>query len=172
MEKQQTTTKLSTETLALIEEEVRYLLSVMGFNEAHVSCSCKNTKDREGSFRQQLCVDINDKEAGRMLIGVRGSCLSALSHVIRSVIRRKLGGVVYVAVDVNGYLATRERNLLSLAEEAARKAGRGGRAIVLSPMTASERHVVHTALAKREDVSTESLGEDPNRRVVVRPVFV
>jgi spoIIIJ-associated protein len=172
MTNQQVQEKINTETLALIEEDTRHLLGIMGFFDARVSCTCKETKDKQGSSKQQLHINIDAKEAGRMLIGVKGNHLAALSHIVRSLLRRKLEKPTYITVDVNGYLASRERNLLSLAEEAARKAGRTGRAIVLPPMGASERHTIHTTLANRQDINTESLGDEPNRRVVVRPVFI
>ena len=169
---QQIQDKISTETLTLIEEDIRRLLDIMGFLNAQVSCSSKKTRDKEGNPRQQLHINIDAKEAGSMLIGVKGSHLAALSHIVRSLLRRKLKQPTYITVDVNGYLALRERNLLNLAEEAARKAGRGGHAIVLPPMDASERHTIHTALAKRQDINTESLGDEPNRRIVVKPIFI
>lgn len=169
---QQVQNNISTETLELIEEDTRHLLSIMGFVNTQVSCSSRKTKDKEGRPKQQLHINIDAKEVGRILIGSKGNHLAALSHVIRSLLRRKLEQPTYITVDVNGYLALQERKLLSLAEEAARKAGRTGRAIVLPPMEASARHTVHTALAQRQDINTESLGDEPNRRVVVKPVFI
>lgn len=169
---QQVQEKINTETLALIEEDIRHLLNIMGFIDTQVLCLSRETKDKEGKPRQQLHININAKQEGRILIGIKGSHLAALSHVIRSLLRRKLDQPTYITVDVNGYLALRERNLLSLAEEAARKAGRTGHAVVLPPMEASARHTIHTTLAKRQDINTESLGEEPSRRVVVRPIFI
>jgi len=172
MIKQQTQVKFNTETHALIEEDVRHLLGIMGFTKTDVTCTSKEVTNKDGQPRQQLHINIEASDAGSILIGVKGAHLSALSHIIRSVLRRKLELPIYIDVDVNGYLASRERSLLSLTEEAAQKAGRTGRAVVLPPMKASERHTVHTALANRQDINTESLGEEPNRRVVVRPVFI
>jgi spoIIIJ-associated protein len=106
------------------------------------------------------------------LIGTHGVHLEALQHVCRILLRRDFQEPVRLTVDVNGYYASREQTLLHIAEEAARKAGRTGRAVVLPPMGAGERRTIHTTLAARQDVSTASLGEEPNRRVVVRPVFV
>lgn len=165
---------------ALIEEHVRHLVSMMGFDQAKVSCSfhdIRNLKNSDAaipppSARQHLHIAIDAGPSGRILIGARGSHLAALQHIIRSLLRRQLKETLRITVDVNGYSAGRERTLLHLAEEAARKAGRTGQAIVLPPMVAAERRTIHTSLAARPDISTASLGEEPNRRVVVRPIFI
>jgi len=146
-------------------------MAVMGFAEAKVSCSCKEIQERLGT-RQHLHIAIIAGSAGRILIGAHGAHLQALQHITRSLIRRQLKEQLRITVDVNGYLASRERTLLHIAEEAARKAGRTGQAIVLPPMAAAQRRTIHTTLAARQDVNTQSLGEEPNRRVVVRPVFI
>lgn len=162
---------ISAETTALVEEHIRRLLEVMGFLDAKVACAYR----AGSSFRSNqpyLYISINSLESGRLLIGVHGAHLSALQHLVRATIRRHLAAPLRVTVDVNGYVASRERTLLHLAEEAARKVGRSGRAITLPPMAASERHIIHNILSSRQDISTESLGDEPNRRIVVRPVFI
>ena len=150
--------------LALIEEHVRRLLEIMGITGAAVRCGLDGTA--------LLRINIEAGDAGRALIGGRGSHLAALHHVIRCVLRRQIHPEVRIMVDVNGYQARRERSLLGLAEEVARKAQRTGRTVVLQPMTAADRRMIHTALAGHKDIRTESLGDEPNRRVVVRPVFL
>lgn len=170
-------TTINHQATALIEEHVRHLVSMMGFDRAKVSCSFRDTKNSAAvtlplPTRQHLHIAIDAGPSGRILIGTRGSHLAALQHIIHSLLRRQLKETPRITVDVNGYLAGRERTLLHLAEEAARKAGRTGQAIVLPPMIAAERRTIHTSLAARQDISTESLGEEPNRRVVVRPIFI
>ncbi len=158
-------TTINHQATALIEEHVRHLVSMMGFDQVKVNCSFLPPC-------QHLHIAIDAGPSGRILIGTRGSHLAALQHVIRSLLRRQLKETLRITIDVNGYLAGRERTLLHLAEEAARKAGRTGQAIVLPPMVAAERRTIHTSLAARPNISTESLGEEPNRRVVVRPIFI
>ncbi len=152
---------------ALIEEHVRYLLVTMGMQDKKVDC--RTNHDEEGNT---LRINIDAGEDGRALIGMHGTHLSALQHIIRCLIRRQLTGEVRVMVDVNGYRARREQALLGLAQETARKAHRTGHAITLEPMTAADRHAVHTALAENKNIQTESVGEEPSRRVVVRPTFL
>ena len=149
---------------ALIEEHVRRLLDVMGLSDVRVQCDMP--------VEDMLRISIEAGDNGRALIGMHGAHLSALQHVIRCVLRRQFQAEVRILVDVNGYRARREKSLLGLAEEVARKAHRTGRTVVLEPMSAADRRMIHTALANHKDIQTESLGDEPNRRVVVRPVFL
>jgi spoIIIJ-associated protein len=150
--------------VALIEEHVRLLLATMGLEAAAVRCNL--------SGDEALRVTIEAGDDGRMLIGTHGIHLAALQHIVRCLLRRQIQQDVRIVVDVNGYRARRERSLLGLAEEVARKAQRTGQTVVLQPMSAADRRTIHTALATHKDIRTESLGDEPNRRVVVRPVFL
>jgi spoIIIJ-associated protein len=167
-----TTTTFDLESIALIEEHVRRLLAMMDFEAASVHCRLQSRSGEESEAQEQLCITIEAGDDGKRLIGVQGTHLDALQHLVRSVLRRQLDPGLHIALDVNGYRARRERSLLQLAESAARRAHHTGRTIVLKPMAAADRRVLHTALATRGDVSTESMGDEPNRRVVVRPVFL
>lgn len=149
--------------VALIEEHVRHILTMMGFEDITVHCQL--------SPDQTMRVDVNAGDNGRLLIGVHGAHLSAFQHILRCLLRRDLEGV-RVVVDINGYRLRREKGLLDLAQEVARRAQRTGHTVVLDPMSASDRRAIHTALANHKDIRTESLGEEPNRRVVVKPVFL
>lgn len=158
-----TTSNFDDQALSLIEEHVRRLLVVMDFSESKVRCSLQ-----EGT----LFITIDASEIGRLLIGSQGGHLIALQHIIRCLLRPHLKESMRIIVDVNGYRARREESLLHLAQEVARKAQRTGRTIAMEPMSSADRRAVHAALANQKDVRTESLGDEPNRRVVVRPVFL
>lgn len=159
--------------LTLLEEHVRCLMVHMGFTEVAVH-SRANTLPAaaEQPERVNLLIHIEAGDEGRLLIGAQGIHLSALQHVIRSLLRRQLNESVYITVDVNGYRARRERGLMGLAEAAARRAKNQGRTVVLKPMEAADRRAIHSALSARSDVRTESMGDEPNRRVVIRPIFL
>ncbi len=161
---------INNESIALIEEHIRHLLQAMNFSEAKVSCACRAGKNEVD--KPYLHVAIDARASGRLLIGVRGSHLNAFQHIVRATLRRHLDQPIRIVVDINGYVAARERTLLHLAEAAARQAGRTGQAVTLPPMIASERHTVHTILSSRQDINTSSLGQEPNRRVVVSPIFI
>lgn len=168
-----TTPQIETENLTIQTQEcVTRLLTTMGFTEAKVTCIVQLIETDQPISTKQLRVSIEAGEAGRLLIGAHGEHLHALQHVIRSLLYCQIQENIRVTIDVNSYVAYRERSLQQLAEHTARKAQHSGRAVVLRPMTAFERRVIHTALASRSDVRTESLGEEPNRRVIVKPVFM
>lgn len=103
------------------------------------------------------------------LIGRRGATLEAIQFLLGLMVSRKVRSPVRVTVDAGGY---RERRIAALQEQARRaaeKAVREGREVALQPMPASERRIVHTALAGHPGVVTESRGEGEARRVVIIP---
>ncbi len=167
-----TQTEVTVDFIARAQAHVTRLVTAMGFGEAHVTCTLPTTDTSRLAGKRQLNVAIEAGETGRLLIGTHGEHLYALQHIVRSVLCCQMHESLYITVDVNGYVAYRERSLQQLAEHAARKAQGSGRAVVLRPMTAFERRIIHTALATRSDVRTESLGEEPNRRVIIKPVFM
>lgn len=160
------------EALTQTQECVERLLETMGFTDVGVTCTTKTTTKNEQDEKTQVHVAISTDDTAPLLIGMRGEHLQALQHIIRSVLCAQLKENLRVTVDVNGYLMHRERNVQQLAEHSARKAQNTGRAVVLRPMTAFERRIVHTVLASRQNIRTESLGEEPNRRVIIKPVFM
>jgi spoIIIJ-associated protein len=82
---------------------------------------------------------------------------------------KRMGEWTRVLVDVEDYRGRRERQLRELAERAARRVAETGRMLQLEPMPALERRWVHLALREHPDVVTQSVGEEPNRRIVVLP---
>ncbi len=145
----------------LIAEHVRHLLATMSFSSAKIRCQ---------SLPPHLYISIEAGPEGKLLIGAHGAHLAALQHIIRGIIRDALPPDTRVVVDVNGYRARREQDLLVMAESAVARAMQQGQAVTLAPMNPADRRVIHTALANRTDIRTESLGEEPNRAVVIRPV--
>lgn len=75
-----------------------------------------------------------------------------------------------VSVDIDQYRANREEELFDLADRAVRDALSSGQAVELKPMTSNERRSVHHYLLENGDVETHSVGEDPDRRIVVTPL--
>ncbi len=104
-----------------------------------------------------------------VLIGRRGSTLNALQFLVGVINARKKLVDYRVVIDVESYRDRREKQLLDMARRTATKAAREGREITLAPMSAAERRVIHMALADRDDITTYSEGEEPERCVVVAP---
>ena len=113
--------------------------------------------------------DGDEKEALGALIGRKGERLSALQHLVNLMLSKEIGSWTRVLVDVEDYRGRRERQLRDLATRAAARVVETGKMLQLEPMPALERRWVHLTLREHPDVATQSIGEEPNRRVVVVP---
>ncbi|HUF35920.1 MAG TPA: RNA-binding cell elongation regulator Jag/EloR [Gemmatimonadales bacterium] len=116
-----------------------------------------------------ILVDVTGPNLG-LLVGPRGATLSALEELVRTVVQRHTGGHgARINVDVAGYRAKRREALSEFTRDLARKVLESGQEQALEPMSASDRKVVHDAVAEMDGVTTGSEGEEPRRRVVIRP---
>jgi spoIIIJ-associated protein len=111
-----------------------------------------------------------EKEALGALIGRKGERLSALQHLLNLMLSRKMGTWTRVLVDVEDYRGRRERQLIEVATRAAERVAETGQMLQLEPMSALERRWVHLALRDVQGITTQSIGEEPTRRVVVLKV--
>ena len=118
--------------------------------------------EEEGSIN----VILTSKDPGA-LIGRRGETLDAIQHLTNYVVNRSGSGRVRVNLDVENYRQRRNETLEHLAARTAGKVMKYRRNMTLDPMNAYERHVIHTALQNYENISTYSVGNEPNRRIVV-----
>ncbi len=114
-------------------------------------------------------VDATEREALGALIGRKGERLSALQHLVNLMLSKRMGEWTRVLVDVEDYRGRRERQLRDLAKRAAARVSETGRMLQLEPMPALERRWIHLALRDDPNVATQSVGEEPERRVVVLP---
>ncbi len=110
-----------------------------------------------------------EHEALGALIGRKGERLSALQHIVNLMLSREMGEWTRVLVDVEGYRGRREQQLREIADRAAARVVETGKMLQLEPMPALERRWIHLALRNHPAVGTQSIGEEPNRRVVVVP---
>ena len=117
----------------------------------------------------ELILDITGDDLA-VLIGRHGRTLDSLQFLISSITSRIVGHRYPIVVDVEGYKARQRQKIESLAYSAASRADRQSREISLRPMNPYERRLVHMALRDDERVETYSVGEEPNRYVVVRPI--
>ena len=141
-----------------IQETIKHLLEIAGLAEPVVDV------DGDGS---RLLVFLNEGE----WIGEWVPRLVAdLGHIARTV-GRKAGVAGMVYVDVNNYRKERERLIVEIAKAAARKVLVTKADVRLPAMNAYERRLVHTELATRPDVKTESVGERKERCVIVKPLL-
>lgn len=104
-----------------------------------------------------------------LLIGREGSTIDALQYLTRLVIRKYTDKRIICSVDVGGYKQKRKMQLEILATKIAKEVARTRIEVRLDPMNSYERRVVHTKLSEWRDVYTESVGEEPNRRLIIKP---
>ncbi len=153
----------SPEALAAGKEILETLLGHLGFEGVGVEI-------REGeTSRLNVVGGTSDREALGALIGRKGERLSALQHLVNLMLSRRTGQWTRVLVDVEDYRGRRERQLVDLATRAAERVVATGKMLQLEPMPALERRWIHIALRDHAGVATQSIGEEPNRRIVVVP---
>ena len=109
-------------------------------------------------------------EKSAHLIGYKGKTIEAIQSTINSILQKQEEEYAKVFVEVNDYKNKKEERLKELARRMAKNAVKFGRDVRLEPMSAYERMIIHTELANRTDVKTESYGEEPRRRVVIKKV--
>lgn len=152
------------------EALLKYAEKITGEMLAHMKLTARVTSqyaadpDAEGSF--PVLIEIHGDDLS-VLIGRRAETLNALQYLLALIISKEASHWVQVSVDVEGYRARRERQLRQLARRMAEQAVRTGKRQILEPMSASERRIIHLELREHSDVKTESLGEEPNRKVSI-----
>lgn len=102
------------------------------------------------------------------LIGYKGKTIEAFQSLINSILQREDEEYAKVFVEINDYKKKKEAKLRKLANKMAANCVKFRRPIKLEPMSAYERLIIHRELADRKDVETESIGEEPRRRVVIK----
>lgn len=148
----------------IIKEIIEEILQKMGFSfELEI-------KKEESEKEEESRINCNIKtEDSSFLIGQHGINLEALQHVARLIIRKRTENKVNFTLDVNGYRQEKSQAVSQLAKIMAEQAIAGKRAVVLRPMSSFERRIVHMELSGNSQVSTESIGEGEERKVIIKP---
>lgn len=134
---------------------------------AHFDAEGAEINEYEGDD-QEIILDVVGGDLA-ILIGRRGHTLDAIQTLVSNITNRKLGYRYPVTIDVESYKHRQRQKIESLAYSAASRADRQDREVSLRPMNPYERRLVHMALRDDERVETYSVGEEPNRHVVVAP---
>ena len=103
-----------------------------------------------------------------ILIGKNGKNVSALQLLIRQMVNSKLNDPLSIIIDVGNYKEKRAKSIEYLAKKLAREAYKTKTEITMDSMNSYERRIVHSVLADDKYVYTESIGEEPNRKVVIK----
>ena len=138
----------------------------------------KMVEDMELSLKVDLKAGNNDDtvitvdgEGAGLLIGHHGETLDALQYLANLAANKKVKGekreYTKITLDVEGYRAKREEALRALARRMAAKVVKGKKSVMLEPMNPYERRIIHSEVQGIEGVSTNSIGSENNRRVVM-----
>lgn len=111
-------------------------------------------------------IKINSGESAH-LIGYKGKTIEAIQSIINAILQKEENGVK-AFIEVNDYKNKKEEKLKNLAKKMEKNAIKYKKSIRLEPMSAYERMIIHTELADSKNVTTESIGEEPRRRVVIK----
>ncbi len=122
--------------------------------------------DEEG--QRPVLVDVQGDDLG-VLIGRRAEILNALQYVVNLIVSKQAERWVQINIDVQGYRARHEHQLRQMAQRMADQAMKAGRRQVLEPMSASDRRIIHLELRDHPSVITQSVGEEPTRKVTIVP---
>lgn len=143
-------------------DEIKEILAkILSFFDIHDFTFDSNEED--GITKINLHVE----NAG-ILIGQNGDSLKDLEFVLRTILMKK-GADKRIVLDINNYRRLKENGLKEFAKETAKKVMITKKAVQLPAMNAYERRIIHMELATHPDVITESIGEEPERYLVVKP---
>ena len=124
--------------------------------------------EKEELKENVLIINLKTEEP-QVLIGGGGKTLVDLQKILGKIIRRKAGKEIFLDLDINQYKKNKIEYLKDLAKSTADEVALSKKEKILPPMPSYERRIIHLTLAEREDVQTESQGEEPERRVVIKP---
>ncbi len=140
-----------------IKETVTKIVTDMGFDVKI------ETKVRDGILNLTLHSDNNN-----LLIGRDGKNMNALSTIVKQIIQNELGIYYKFNIDVGEYKLKQQKNLERMAKRVAREVAKSKVEVKLDPMNSYERRIIHNILNDDRYVYTESVGEEPNRCVVIK----
>ncbi len=146
---------------------VESLLTMMGI-AASIAPQAKPVVEGEEGATAPITLDIKGDDLG-ILIGRRGQTLSCLQHIVRLIVGHQTAAWVPIDIDVEGYKQRRYEALRALSWRMAEQVKASGMPFTLEPMPAYERRIVHLVLAEHPDVTTQSVGEGEDRKVVILP---
>ncbi|QAY67495.1 RNA-binding cell elongation regulator Jag/EloR [Paenibacillus protaetiae] len=145
-----------------IEEAEQFLREVASTMGLQVEVQHKQT--REGNY-----LSLSGSGDMGMLIGRRGQTLDSLQYLVNIVANRYSDSHLRIVLDAEDFRERRRKTLEDMSDRLAGKVIRTQQEVVLEPMPAQERKVIHSQLQNHPKVKTYSQGDEPNRRVVISP---
>jgi spoIIIJ-associated protein len=158
-------TTIPAQALEITRLTLEELLERMGIT-ATVTTNFEASPDDHG--RMCTKADIHGKDLS-ILIGKNAETLNALQYITSLIVSKELGRAITLHLDVEGYRQRREQQLRQLAHRIADQAIKTGHKQSLEPMPANERRIIHIELREHPQVRTESIGEEPYRKITIIP---
>ncbi|MBQ3475708.1 MAG: protein jag [Bacilli bacterium] len=150
---------LKSDILEFSKEYVKKIVEGMGFNNVILE-----TQRKENFIKITIHTDNSS-----LLIGKGGRTLSSIQNLLRTVLAKEVPAFVNVLLDVENYKEKQQKNIERLAIKLAKEVRKTKEPITMDSMNSYERRLVHSVLSEFKGVETESEGEEPNRRVVIKP---
>ncbi len=126
------------------------------------------TKDPEGREDNNYILSL-EVDNPSVLIGKHGETLKNFQHIVRLIFRKKSEEKIHFIVDVNNYRNERKTSIVEMVNRAIKRVIRDEEPAVLDPMPAYDRKIAHNEIQKAVGIVSESIGEEPNRKVVIKP---
>jgi len=137
------------------------------FDRATITVEIKEERVEEESFKVNI-----EAESPQLLIGENGQTLSEIQHLLKLILRKKIGSDIHFDLDINNYKKKKTSYLEELAKSIADEVILTGKEKELSPMPAQDRRVIHLIISQKPNVISESRGQEPNRYVAIKPGLV
>ncbi len=148
-------------TLSLAEKMANELLSLMG-----TKVQVKASEDKKN---EAVRIDIETEEETGLLIGRHGETIEAIQSILGMMLKKKTGDWVRIIVDVGGWREKQEERLRDLATQTAERAKETGEGQPLYNLSPAQRRIIHLTFVDDSDIETESVGEDEERYLIIRP---
>jgi len=135
--------------------------AILFFEKLNFKAKLKKTKIEN----ETIILDFEVEDAENLV----GETLFEIQHLLKAILKKKTKENFYLDLDINDYKKKKIKYLQELAKSVADEVALTKKEKILDPMPAYERRIIHLILAERPDVTTESIGKEPNRRVVIKP---
>lgn len=152
--------------VAEIKNFLDNLLTIIGFADFEINIQ-ENPQDKLIQFSLKTDSDV---DYSGLLIGRDGENLQALEYLLNMLLRKNTEDPAWrIILDINNYRAIQEEKLREFARKIAHQVAITNQLVELPPMRARDRRIIHLEIALRSDVMTESIGENKERHIIIKP---
>ena len=146
------------------EEEIKKIINQF-FEKMGIKIEFESVEKKDSVFFVNLRSNENE-----VLLGKDGETLNKIQKILNAIIKRKVDEQIFLELDISGYKRRKTEYLEELAKNLADEVILTKKEKILPPMSAKERRIIHLILSQRKDVKSESFGQEPERRVIIKPV--